>query len=653
MPAMIQSMPSRAPDLRVVRAAPARTLGAALLRKRLIDARTLAWAEERERRNAASMTDILLRHAIVSEADLVATLAELGGFETVDLSRRPPDAVAMRRLGPGYCAAHQIVPLARAGAVTPVATPRPDRFGAIRDEIAARIGPVAPVAATATAVETAIQRHSGRELARLAETRCPDRNSCRSLSGPAGRRIGALCGVLLAAAGAAGLAFPGAIVPAICILAFVVALVNSALLGTALVVTMHRPGLSAAGSAAQPVLARQPRVSLLLPLRHEGDIAAKLMERIAALDYPRELLDVILVIESDDDITPRAIAAAHLPPWVRTLTVGPGQIRTKPRAMNMALDFCRGSIIGIYDAEDKPESRQIRDVVERFARSGPRVACLQGRLNFYNIRHGWITRCFAIDYAIWFWVVLPALRRLGWPVPLGGTTVFFRRDALEAVGAWDAHNVTEDADLGIRLARAGYVTDLIDTVTLEEASASPRAWIKQRSRWQKGYAITWASQMRDPRALWRDLGPWGFFGLQVLLLGSLSGALLAPVLWSFWLISFGLPHPFVAVSTPLGQLTLLLAFLAIFSLNAAAGVLALVRQDRLGLVPWLPVMHVYYPLATISILKALWEVARRPFYWDKTEHGVSRPDDQPAGVPSPTPSPAPESRAESCFSRVS
>ncbi len=620
---MIQTKTSGGPALRAVPAARPRSLGAQLVRRGLVPARTLAWAEDRERRNAAGLVDILLRHGLVSEPELVRAQAEIAGLETVDLARRCVDPVALRRLGTRFCAAHQIVPLRRAGALTPIATFRPDRFEAVRAEIEARIGPAAPVAAAGTQIETEIQRHAGRELAALAETRCPAEASCRSLTGRRGRFLAAAAALALALAGAT-FARPDLVAPAICLAAFLVALVNAALLGTAFAVTLRRPSLAAATSA--PVLAREPRVSILVPLHRESDITADLVGRLSALDYPRELLDVILITESDDRVTERAIAAADLPPWIRRLSVGPGRIRTKPRAMNMALDFCRGSIVGIYDAEDAPHPRQIRDVVDRFSRSAPRVACLQGRLNFYNARFSWITRCFAIDYATWFWVVLPTLRRLGWPVPLGGTTVFFRRDALETVGAWDAHNVTEDADLGIRLARAGYVTDLIDTVTLEEASASPGAWIRQRSRWQKGYAITWASQMRDPRATWRDLGPWGFLGLQVLILGSLAGALVAPILWSFWLIPLGLAHPFAAMTTPLGQLAAALGFGAIFCLNAAAGVLALWRQGRIDLVHWLPAMHLYYPMATVSLLKALWEVGRRPFYWDKTAHGVTRPD---------------------------
>ena len=350
------------------------------------------------------------------------------------------------------------------------------------------------------------------------------------------------------------------------------------------------------------------------------------MTRIARLDYPRDRLDICLIVESGDRVTLDALTRAARPDWVRVIQVAPGQIQTKPRAMNVALDFCQGEVVGIYDAEVAPAPDQLRRVAERFAVSPPDVACLQGRLSFYNARATWLTRCFTMDYATWFWLVLPALRRLGWPVPLGGTTVFFRRRALEAVGGWDAHNVTEDADLGLRLARRGYVTDLIDSVTMEEATTTIPTWLRQRSRWQKGYAITWATHMRDPGALLRDLGPTGFIGVQVLFLGSLLGALTAPVLWSMWLLLLGLPHPLASVLGPVGFLSLGAALTVSLAIHLTAAALALSRQGRSGLILWTPLLQLYHTLATISLVKALSEVMSKPFFWDKTPHGLSPPD---------------------------
>ena len=201
-----------------------------------------------------------------------------------------------------------------------------------------------------------------------------------------------------------------------------------------------------------------------------------------------------------------ALERQALPGWVRVIPVPDAQLRTKPRALNYAMLFARGTVVGVYDAEDAPDPDQIHRVVACFHRGPPTLACVQGVLDFYNPRTNWLARCFTIEYASWFRVILPGMQRLGLAVPLGGTTLFFRRDILDRLGGWDAHNVTEDADLGIRLARHGYYTQLLDTVTQEEANCHVLPWIKQRSRWLKGYAVTWLVHMR-PRA--RCGASWG------------------------------------------------------------------------------------------------------------------------------------------------
>jgi cellulose synthase/poly-beta-1,6-N-acetylglucosamine synthase-like glycosyltransferase len=244
-------------------------------------------------------------------------------------------------------------------------------------------------------------------------------------------------------------------------------------------------------------------------------------------------------------------------------------------------------------------------------------------LDFYNTEKNWFSRCFTIEYASWFRLILPGVARLGLVVPLGGTTLFFRRDALEELGAWDAHNVTEDADLGVRLARHGYRTELIGTVTREEANCRLWPWVKQRSRWLKGYAMTWTVHMRDPQRLWRDLGPWRFAGVQILLLGTVSQFLLVPLMWSFWLIVLGLPHVMSDVMTPPVMLGVGALFLTAELTNIVLGMIGAHLAGKRGLWGWVPTMHVYYPLAALATYKALFEMVVRPFYWDKTSHGIA------------------------------
>jgi len=226
-----------------------------------------------------------------------------------------------------------------------------------------------------------------------------------------------------------------------------------------------------------------------------------LIELLQALNYPRSHLEIILLSEQTDPQTRALLNKTPLPRWIKILNVPQGQVQTKPRAMNYALPFCQGDIIGIYDEEDAPEPDQLIKVAAQFAHAPQDVVCLQGRLDFYNTHSNWLGRCFTIEYATWFRVILPGLARLGGVIPLGGTTLFFRRSALDHLQGWDAHNVTEDADLGVRLSRHGWRCDILDSTTFEEANNRPLAWVKQRSRWLKGYAMTYFVHMRNPLLL--------------------------------------------------------------------------------------------------------------------------------------------------------
>ncbi|PKP72444.1 MAG: glycosyl transferase, partial [Alphaproteobacteria bacterium HGW-Alphaproteobacteria-6] len=518
-------------------------------------------------------------------------------------------------------------------------------FARARARLPAGIGPLVMALAPEADVHAALVRARQTRLARKAETRVAAAESCRSLDGArGGRRALALLGALTVAALAAPVA------------------VFSLLAGWAIVTLIAFTGLKLAAFCAEArhrhrrfpprgrttldrarpdpsgpdpsgpdpsgpdpaavAIARLPVVSVLVPLLHEDDIAPRLIRRLGRIDYPKELFDVLLLVEEEDHATRAALARHRLPRWMRVVTVPAGPIRTKPRALNYGLDFCRGSIIGVYDAEDAPEAGQIHRIVRRFHERGPEVACLQGILDYYNARHNWLSRCFTIEYAAWFRAMLPGLARLGLVVPLGGTTLFFRRSVLEELGGWDAHNVTEDADLGLRLARRGYRTELVDTVTEEEPNARLLPWIRQRSRWQKGFWMTWASHMRDPGQLLRDLGAWRFFGVQVLFLGSLSQAVLAPVLWSFWLLAFGLPHPLRAVLPEAALSALVGLFVLSETVSILVGIWAVRGPGHRHLGIWVPTLHLYHPLAAIASWKALYEAVTRPFYWDKTTHGL-------------------------------
>lgn len=536
----------------------------------------------------------------------------------VDPLLSPPDPRLVALLGPERVARLGLLPWRRCGADCVVLAEDPVLFLRHRGEVEAALGPVRLARCRESALRTALDRVAGAELVARAESRVPERLSCRGW-----RRAAVLAWAL---ALGAGLAFLGWAMPVLPVILVLAAAILTMLGGIALKLAALWLSFRRSGSDCQtpPVAVphRPPVVSLFVPLHKEARIAGALLERLGRLDYPADRLDICLILEASDSLTRTSLRAAELPPNAQIITVPEGSLQTKPRALNYALDFARGSIIGIYDAEDAPAPDQITRVVRRFAERGPGVACLQGELDYYNTGTNWIARCFTLEYATWFRLILPGLEKMGLVVPLGGTTVFLRREAIEAVGGWDAHNVTEDADLGIRLARMGYRTELIDTTTMEEANARAWPWIRQRSRWLKGYAVTYAVHMRDPARLWREIGGWRFAGIQILFLGTLVQLATAPLLWSFWLHLMGLPHPLVAAlpGAAWGVLFGLFLFGEVLSVVLAWRATRLSGRRWLWL--WAPVMQAYFPLATIALYKALWELVTRPFYWDKTEHGA-------------------------------
>ncbi len=612
------------------RAPPARKpLGRILLDMKAVSPENMQKALGLRDRQDVRLGDILLAHGWVSDHDLMAALSLQWGARVIDPVAEPPDPRLLDQFGAELCLQEGILPWRQQGAVTVIATARPEGFARLRerladclpDGLAERIGPLVMALAPETSIHAALLTARQTTLIRTAETRVAPAESCRTLNAGLGGRL-ALGGLLL-------LAVMALVSPALAFLPLFLWAVLTLILCMALKALTFASAVSAHFRAPAPaptvIAQRLPVLSVMVPLFHEDDIAPRLIRRLGRLDYPKELLDILLVVEEDDVKTRDALVRQSLPRWMRVVTVPEGPIRTKPRAMNYALNFCRGQIIGVYDAEDAPDPGQLRLVVQRFHESPPEVACLQGVLDFYDARHNWLTRCFAVEYATWFRVILPGLARLGYVVPLGGTTLFFRRPLLEAVGGWDAHNVTEDADLGVRLARHGYRTELIDSVTEEEPNARVLPWVRQRSRWQKGFAMTWAVHMRDPAMLWRQLGAKRFFGVQALFLGSLSQAILAPVLWSFWGLAFGLPHP-LAGSMPHWAISGLAALFVLSEcLNVVVGLWAARGPGHRHLMPWVPSMHFYFPLAALASYKALWEAARRPFYWDKTSHGILDP----------------------------
>ena len=585
----------------------------------------------------APLHQVLLAEGFATHSQLLIAQSAQWAAIRLDLAEAPPDPECAEALDPIFCLEHGVMPWLRLGKTLIVATCRPEDFEAFVAVLPADIGPVVMGLASEADVQAAIAAAHGDSLAQMAETALPEEDSCRSLRVVAGRRE--LRKFALSALGFAAMVFawPAAFYAIAATWAALTLLCVALVKGLACLARLRGP-LIAITPGARRAAKAPPKVSILVPLFHEKRIASRLVARLSRLTYPKSRLEVLLLLEHDDSQTRAALAEADLPPWMRVLVVPPGNLTTKPRALNYGLRFCNGDIIGIYDAEDNPAPDQIGLVAAHFDEAPPEVACLQGILDYYNPHANWLARCFTIEYASWFRIVLPGMSRLGLAIPLGGTTLFCRREVLEQVGGWDAHNVTEDADLGIRLARRGFRIEMIDSVTLEEANCRFWPWIRQRSRWLKGYMTTYRVHMRRPLVLLRDLGWWRFLGFQVLFLGALSQFVLAPVLWSFWLAVFGIAHPLLSFMGGYAQATTLSFFLLTECMGLIIGMTAVASPQHRGLIPWVPTLMFYFPLGAIAAYKALLELISRPFYWDKTDHGLSL--DQP--VIDHTPSADPE-----------
>ena len=605
---------TRAPP-RATSARPPTTEGllALLTRAGHLDHHGLLAAMADQSRSQVRIIDILLARALVQEGDLYRALGQLWGLAVLTPAAAPPDLRLLDLLGAAECLTLGLLPCRQMGGVTLILTAYPEEMARHKDRLGQIYGEVAFALTPYSAIADCVNLWRGRDLAGQAENRVAGDYSCRSWAKSEGKVLAA--GLILL--GLCALAFPyqtylGALGLVVLGLIPVTGLKLAALIAS---VWPERP------AAPGPTIARRPTVSIIVALYRESDIAGRLVRRLGRLDYPQDLLDVLLAVEEDDDITRRALAETSLPPWMRVAVVPRGKLKTKPRALNFALNLCRGSIIGVYDAEDAPEPDQIQKVVQRFHERGPKVVCLQGILDFYNPTANWLARCFTLEYGGWFRVILPGLARLGLPLPLGGTTLFFRREALLDLGGWDAHNVTEDADLGMRLARRGFRTELIRTTTYEEANCRALPWVKQRSRWIKGYMMTYGVHMRRPRQTLRDLGLRGFLGFQILMLGSLVQVLLAPVLWSSLFFAL-IPRSPAEAPLLVWMLTFLLP-LTVLSELAGITVLALglVRSGQKISMLWVPTLTLYFPLAALASYKALWEAVVQPFYWDKTSHG--------------------------------
>jgi len=388
-----------------------------------------------------------------------------------------------------------------------------------------------------------------------------------------------------------------------------------------------------------------PVYTILVPMYKEKNIAAKLYNNLERIDYPKIKLDIKLLLEANDTETIETIRALDLPSYYSVLIVPDSQPKTKPKACNYGLIHARGEYVVIFDAEDRPEPDQLKKVYLAFQKLPRKCVCIQGKLNYYNSSQNILTKWFTQEYSTWFEVLLPGVVKLDIPVPLGGTSNHFKTAYLKKLGAWDPFNVTEDADLGIRLFKEGYTTAVIDSRTWEEANSELGNWLRQRSRWCKGYMQTWLVNMRHPFELLRELKFRGFLGFQATILGVFLTLLINPIMWGLVICWFAAKPAWIQLmfSGPVYYSSLFLLVLGnfFFVFSSVVGMYfvindSMAREKRqilsYSLVKYSLLLPVYWLMMSAAAYKALWQLIIRPSHWEKTEHGLTRESHDTVGA---------------------
>ncbi len=368
-----------------------------------------------------------------------------------------------------------------------------------------------------------------------------------------------------------------------------------------------------------------PTYTIMLPLyREEKIVISTLVKNIENIKYCKNKLKVLILIENHDQQTINFLAETILPNNFEIITVPPGYPQTKARACNYGLQFVQSQYLVIYDAEDRPDALQLRKSVDYFNAyaekqkknkfSASRLVCLQAYLNFFNEDESIITKLFSLEYFYWFNYIISSLSYCKALIPLGGTSNHFKVDFLKQIGGWDSYNVTEDADLGVRIVQNGGIVQVLQSYTMEEAPITVKAWLNQRSRWIKGYIQTFLVHMRQPFKIKQNLG--SIFNIQ-LFLNIIGGTAILPVLnclqliiWVFWgnydvyyisYLAFGLWYT--------GVLWVLYCIQ--------------IKLKKFRIIPLLLVIF-YYILYIIAGIMALYSLIKKPHSWNKTDHGSSK-----------------------------
>ncbi|MFY0405686.1 glycosyltransferase family 2 protein [Solicola sp. PLA-1-18] len=622
------------------------TLGEALVTSSLLTESQRDWALDVATTHKCRLGEVLVASGLVRRVDLFRVLADMWGYTLIDLVREPVEAGVLQGLDPRRLADQGWVPVrrGRVGATGTefvlVATserPTPALRATVEQALAT---PVQFQVTTDWDLRHALHEGFRDEIVEQATMGLWQREATQSARTTVlGRQKLGIVLTLVAIAVAAVLAPLATAKTAMA----VVSLVFLASVLFKYVVCLsgakrenHVQVTDAEVEALDP--GDLPVYTVLVPVYREANVVADLIANLGALDYPAEKLEILLLLEQDDDETIAAAKAARPPETVTFVIVPPGHPQTKPKACNVGLFFARGEHLVIYDAEDKPDPDQLKKAVLAFRRGGDDLVCVQAALNYWNATDNWLTRMFTLEYSFWFDYMLPGLDKLHLPIPLGGTSNHFRTADLRELGGWDPFNVTEDADLGIRASALGKTVGVVNSTTFEEANRAPGNWVRQRSRWIKGYLQTLLVHARQPGRLVRKAGPVQVGAFALLIGGTPATFLCTPPLLALFVASL-----VVGPSALGGLFGGWVLWVSLFNLIAGNGLMIHIsmmgafKRRRYELVPWALLNPVYWLLHSIASYKALWQLITKPHYWEKTTHGLStaEPDHvtvEPAGA---------------------
>ena len=598
-----------------------------LLQSGLISEDDLALARAAKARTGSHIDDILVSQGMVTPDALRSVMARAWGLPVLDLASTKHDSALMHRWSGQMMVSENWMPLRRMpdGTIL-VATsriPDPER----RDRIERTLGlPVTFGVATSSDIRNLALHVFRVEIADEAANELFRQNPALSarVVVSAAQRNGFI--TLLAVTLIAVMLWPSGVIITLLTLMSLVFLA-----GTVFKYLVAMRG--AKYDVVERVTAEQvaaltdselPIYTVLVPVFREANIVGQLVANLGSIDWPAEKLEVLILIEEEDTLTRDALAAASPPANFHVVTIPKGSPQTKPRACNVGLFFATGEYLVIYDAEDTPDPDQLKKAYLAFRRGGDKTVCIQASLNYFNAEENVLTRMFTLECSYWFDYMLAGLDAADLPIPLGGTSNHFRTSALNELGGWDPYNVTEDADLGIRASALGYRVGVVNSTTMEEANTSVPNFIRQRSRWIKGYMQTTLVHARRPRQLIREIGVRRFLSFALLIGGTPLTFLGVLPLYAVTLFTIFIPTQVLSQFFPVWLLWIcLINFIIGNSVMVYVSMMGPYKRGTFNLTLWALLNPIYWILHSIASYKALWQLITKPHYWEKTEHGLT------------------------------